>query len=238
MTTQTNALTRDKSEVRILSGLSLFVLALASSDKCYQRKLLPPVFRRPESALAVVLLVLGLGLMALHLLRSRAGFAICKRDNLRGVLIASGSLDTLRGCDDSRRPAGRVPGGDQRALPRLVGLLSGDGLRGGNGFSVGTAVPAGARPAGSREAHRSRGTIIWASILAVSFIEPIYQARFMIGGSPTWAIVYVGVHVYLINIVQLSVYKRYDFLSAYAFRLTYYALWHVLWGHLRLGLLF
>jgi hypothetical protein len=48
----------------------------------------------------------------------------------------------------------------------------------------------------------------------------------------------VGVHIYVFNALQLYVFKRYDFLSMYAFRLVYYLHWHVVWGYMRLQLLF
>jgi hypothetical protein len=51
-------------------------------------------------------------------------------------------------------------------------------------------------------------------------------------------IVYDGLHVLAINICQLHLFKRYDFVSMFAFRLAYYAVWHVVWGHVRLGVLF
>jgi hypothetical protein len=42
----------------------------------------------------------------------------------------------------------------------------------------------------------------------------------------------------VINLVQLTLFRRYDFLTMYAFRLVYYLVWHVAWGHLRLQVLF
>jgi hypothetical protein len=54
----------------------------------------------------------------------------------------------------------------------------------------------------------------------------------------TWAAAYVFLNVWVINMVQLALFKRYDFVSMYAFRLMYYLLWHIAWGHARLGLLF
>jgi hypothetical protein len=42
----------------------------------------------------------------------------------------------------------------------------------------------------------------------------------------------------LINLCQLLIFRRYDFISMYTFRIAYYMLWHVLWGYARLRLLF
>jgi hypothetical protein len=38
--------------------------------------------------------------------------------------------------------------------------------------------------------------------------------------------------------LQLYVFRRFDFASMYAFRLVYYAYWHILWGVIRLKVLF
>lgn len=44
-----------------------------------------------------------------------------------------------------------------------------------------------------------------------------------------------GLHVFLINLSQLMIFKRYDL---YSFRLVYYIFWHIVWGYMRLKLLF
>jgi len=78
------------------------------------------------------------------------------------------------------------------------------------------------------------------SILIVALFEPIYQAMDMANSNqyPLWAVLYVGLHVYLINLVQLLIFKKYDFISMYSFRLVYYLFWHIGWGFIRLRLLF
>jgi hypothetical protein len=83
----------------------------------------------------------------------------------------------------------------------------------------------------------SNTSIIWISILISALIEPVFQVVFG-EGQPVWAVAYVGLHVFLIGLAEILLFRRYDFITMYAFRLAYYALWHVLWGHLRLDLLF
>ena len=82
--------------------------------------------------------------------------------------------------------------------------------------------------------------IIWIGILVVSFLEPIYHVTDMVRSNqyPLWAVIYVGLHVLLINFFQLLIFKRYDFVSMYAFRLVYYLFWHIVWGVVRLRVLF
>jgi hypothetical protein len=78
--------------------------------------------------------------------------------------------------------------------------------------------------------------LIWLCILAVSFLEPIFQVG---SGQPlSFAQVYIGVHIFAINFLQLYVFRRYDFISMYSFRLFYYMHWHIIWGALRLQWLF
>lgn len=81
--------------------------------------------------------------------------------------------------------------------------------------------------------------IIWPCIIFVTLLEPIFQTVLGLeNGLPLWETVYVGIHIFLINLVQLAIFKRFDFISMYAFRLTYYLIWHIAWGMLRLELLF
>lgn len=81
--------------------------------------------------------------------------------------------------------------------------------------------------------------IVWPSIILVSFLEPVYQVIPGFGQQVSaWTDIYIGIHILLINLGQLWLFKRYDFLSMYLFRLVYYLVWHVGWGYLRLQLLF
>ena len=76
-------------------------------------------------------------------------------------------------------------------------------------------------------------------LLLVSVLEPVFQLG--LGFSfqiPLWTTVYIGLNIFLINLFQLLSYKRLDFVSMYAFRLTYYLFWHIIWGNLRLRLFF
>ncbi len=81
---------------------------------------------------------------------------------------------------------------------------------------------------------------IWLGIFFISLLEPIYQV--LVGFSPEnsfWIEGYGnGIHVFLFNFLQLSIFKRYDFLTMFLFRMVYYLLWHIIWGYIRLGLLF
>lgn len=84
-----------------------------------------------------------------------------------------------------------------------------------------------------------REKILFASILMVSLIEPVFQYLFVPSvGKPLWLDVFDGTRLFLFSFVQLNILKRYDFISMYSFRLVYYLLWHILWGSIRLLVLF
>lgn len=78
--------------------------------------------------------------------------------------------------------------------------------------------------------------LVWTCIFVVSLLEPVFQT---LSGQPILGTqVYVGLHVWAINLLQLYVFWRYGFVPMYAFRAIYYLYWHILWGALRLQLLF
>lgn len=81
------------------------------------------------------------------------------------------------------------------------------------------------------------GQAVWIGILLVAAVEPTFQVLFL-GSALTWAVVYTWGHVFTIAVLQLVVFRRFDFVSMYAFRLFYYAYWHILWGVIRLEVLF
>ena len=86
-------------------------------------------------------------------------------------------------------------------------------------------------------AHQEK--LIWIGIV-VALLEPAYQMVDMDakGTYPLWAVVLVGLQVYAINVFELIVFKRYDFIAMYLFRLVFYSIWHIGWRYIRLQLLF
>lgn len=80
--------------------------------------------------------------------------------------------------------------------------------------------------------------LIWISILMVALLEPVYQVTSFDQQIPLWATLYVGFHLFVFNMIQLSIFKQYGFVSMLTCRLAYYMVWHIIWGYLRLQLLF
>ena len=78
---------------------------------------------------------------------------------------------------------------------------------------------------------------MWAGIAVVAVLEPTSPLMFT-RDLFSWAAAYTWIHVFAIALLQLYVFRRYDFLSMYWFRLSYYAYWHVAWGTIPLDVLF
>lgn len=84
-----------------------------------------------------------------------------------------------------------------------------------------------------------RGGILCAVLVAVALVEPIVQASGTFNAAtPGLLDVFVLVHLTAFSLVLLTLYRRYGFLAAFAFRLAYYLVWHIVWGWARLQFLF
>jgi hypothetical protein len=75
----------------------------------------------------------------------------------------------------------------------------------------------------------------WRIAIPVALVEAVLQAAYApsIGTS-----VFSAVHLMVFGVVQVWVFWRFGFIWMLAFRLAYYALWHLAWGAARLELLF
>ena len=80
--------------------------------------------------------------------------------------------------------------------------------------------------------------IVWISLLGAALIEPVFQVAFAGPEESRGILIFVGIHLFLFNIVQLMLFVKFDFLSMYSFRLFYYLVWHIIWGYARLSILF
>lgn len=73
----------------------------------------------------------------------------------------------------------------------------------------------------------------------IAFFEPVFQLAIGgVDGSILWASLLISLHIFLINIAQLYVFKKYGFFPMYWLRFVYYFIWHEVWGVLRLNVLF
>jgi hypothetical protein len=74
----------------------------------------------------------------------------------------------------------------------------------------------------------------WAMAAAVAAIEAGLQAA---SATRLGTAVFSGVHLLVIGIVQVYLFRRVGFFPMLGFRLVYYAVWHLAWGAARLRLL-
>jgi hypothetical protein len=80
------------------------------------------------------------------------------------------------------------------------------------------------------------GRCVWLSIVLAAVPEAAFQITGSRAQGDGFEIlnVFVAVQLFAFGMVELYLYRRYDFFCMYLFRLTYYAYWHVLWGSLRI----
>lgn len=80
--------------------------------------------------------------------------------------------------------------------------------------------------------------VVWIIFLIVALIEPVFQVVLGKDQNASFVVAFMGLFLFVFNYVQLFLFRRYDFISMYSFRISYYVLWHIVWGHIRLKLLF
>jgi hypothetical protein len=81
--------------------------------------------------------------------------------------------------------------------------------------------------------------LLAASMVIIALLEPVFQIS--LGNSvgfPMWIVIGFSILLFVFNLVQFQLLRKYDFLSMFSFRMVYYCCWHILWGTARLELLF
>lgn len=76
------------------------------------------------------------------------------------------------------------------------------------------------------------------AIALAACVEPVFQTAFAAPGEPIWQTAFVAVNVFAIGFLQIVLLRRYGIAALLALRLTYYLWWHIVWGGLRLEILF
>lgn len=85
----------------------------------------------------------------------------------------------------------------------------------------------------------SKERIATVCLAVVALIEPTFQlVVFIFDRPPLWFAIAVWANILCFNATQLVAYKRRDFATMYSLRLVYYLIWHIVWGHARLQILF
>jgi len=188
--------------------------------------------------LQAAILTATVGIVFLSFLLSKGWFAIYKRESLKG-LIRSSAFAALLGLFMILVDVKVVLPADLNILfPTSIFFYPAMGFLAEILFHV---IPLAILLTffTSLFKNANKNQILWICILLVALIEPAYQT--IAGYSrpiPMWVIAYAGLNVFVINLSELLIFKHYDFVSMYAFRLVYYLVWHIGWGYFRLQLLF
>lgn len=218
--------------------LSLFALASAgilhfSGSTAFQR-----FFGKINPLLAVFFVALA-GVLAFSVLLRRGWFAIYNRDRLRRGLLTAAALATPLGVLIILVDlAGVFPADINVPFPDSLLFYPAIGFVVEIIFHV---LPLTLLLLILTSLSRKLvfEEIIWPCMLLIAVAEPVFQAVLSASDHyPLWADLYVGFHIFLINLIQLWLFKGYGFVSMYAFRLAYYLIWHIGWGWLRLEVLF
>ncbi|MBV1867209.1 MAG: hypothetical protein KUG69_04790 [Marinosulfonomonas sp.] len=81
--------------------------------------------------------------------------------------------------------------------------------------------------------------IYWIMAIVVASLEPGFQLMAdQQADIPAWRNTYLVLHLFAFNLVQLALLRRDGFAATITFRLSYYLVWHILWGTFRLEMSF
>lgn len=221
----------------VYGGLSTAVL-LATGILYVNDRLIYQRFLGRINPLLVAGLVILLGAMLLTYLLSQGWFAIYQPQNASGLWIATGLASLFA--------MGMILADTQIVLPENINIPFPQSLLFYPSIAFVVEILFHVLPltlllfaVTLMFEKLTLGVVIWPVILLVAFLEPVYQTLFGSStGYSTWSVGFIALHIFLINVCQLLIFKRYDFVSMYTFRLVYYLFWHVIWGYMRLRVLF
>lgn len=231
-------ISREKLQYQVLACLSIIVLGLTglvySFDNLVFQRFLDGI-----NPLIAGFSIIVLALVLFSLLLSESWFAIYKKENLKGLFYSSG-LAALFGLiaiivDFSTR---FYPADINILFPKSLLFYPAIGFYAETVFQVLplTLTLIILTPLSKKKSSKK---IIWIGIFVASLFEPIFQTLPLISGQfPLWFASFEFLRIFLFVLSQLTFFKRYDFVTMYWFRIVYYIFWHIVWGYLRLELLF
>jgi len=229
---------KERLQYLVFIGLSIGVAGLTGIGY-FSNHLLFQRFLGRINPFVAILFIIFLGVVLLSFLLSRGWFAIFRKKNLKGLLRRSGlaALFALAAILVDLKVV--LPAGMNIVFPVSLAFYPVMGFIVEIFFHV---LPLSLILLIQilLSGDKSQSKLFWGiGIFMVSLLEPILQV--MAGYSrpvPSWILVWTGMHVFFINLTQLIIFKRHDFVSMYSFRLVYYLIWHIIWGVVRLRVLF
>ncbi len=215
----------------IVSTIAIGAVAFMGSDP---RTDLQPFFGGMPPVLGGLIAAIAGG-AALYAVQSRLGFCVWRRNGMKRFVIVAGLAVPFMVAITVLDLATGFPADINVPLPMallfypVMGFFAQLSLH-VIPFAVVVFALRAARPG------LDRNMCIWTGIVLASLIEAVFQIRapLLYGDAMTMQAAILAIHVFLFGCVELLIYRRYDFAAMYAFRLSYYAYWHVIWGWLRL----
>jgi hypothetical protein len=214
-----------------LVTLVFTIILLPSSNADFRR------FFGETNAIIVVAVASVVGAAALWVLQTGYGFAVLKgKATQRGVALSAALATVLGIAIVVADFIIRYPKDINVPVPQALLFYPAVGFVAEIAFHV---VPLAVLLVilGPLSGRLRRERVVWLGILIVAGIEPSFHVL-SLGNTITWSGVYTWIHIYVFALLQLYVFQRFDFVSMYSARLIYYAYWHVLWGVIRLEVLF
>lgn len=219
-------------------GLSIGVMVLVgigyfSDNLLFQR------FLGGINPLAVGFFIVVLGFVLLSFILSKDWFSIYKKGSLKGLLYASGLAAIFGSIAILVDFTARVyPADINIQFPESLVYYPAIGFFVEILFQV-LPLTVILVILTSLSKKISFNKIMWVSIFVASLPEPVFQVTSLFSGqSLLWFAVFELARIFLVILSQLTFFRRYDFVTMYWFRIVYYIFWHILWGNLRLVLLF
>ncbi len=214
-----------------LAALICILVLLPTSDRHFRR------FFGPLNPLLVLGVATVAGMVSLWALRSGYGFAILRgRSTLRGAALSLALATALAVAIVVADLFIRYPQDMNVPVPQALLFYPAVGFIAEIVFHV-LPLALLLLVLSPLAGFLGRERIVWLGVLLVALLEPTFQILFE-RKALSWGAAYTWLHVFAIAGLQLVVFRRFDFVSMVAFRLFYYAYWHVLWGVIRLRVLF
>lgn len=79
---------------------------------------------------------------------------------------------------------------------------------------------------------------VWTTIAVVTAIETVFQTLDALGGDDKRLALFVAPQLAAVGAFQLMTFRRNGLAALVSFRLGYYLVWHIIWGYVRLTVLF
>jgi len=213
----------------VYAGLAIAALGLAATAYFADNLVFSRLIGAMNPFKVMIPIVLS-GFVLSAFLLSRYGFAIYGKETLKGVLISAGLASILG--------AVAILIDYRIVYPKTMNVLFPESLAYYPSIAFFAEIVFHLLPL-TLLAIILRGKMLWIAILIAALADPIFQIFAAVAASyPWWAVIVTGLHVFVINFLMLVVFRRYDFVSMLSFRLFYYIIWHIVWGNIRLRVLF